>query len=179
MGARVTAGLWHGCGGSQPANGPGEAQNAVSDPSARGVRYSVGVRTATGSQGSAEGSCRTCRALGASAPISGFPRFAVTNSKPSACICMDIPPLGFLLSGVCITGFDVLSLTKSLFCLQQGKPYVFDRVLPPNTTQEQVYNACAKPIVKGRCCLRLLPLWGKDKCVCLSLRLFKDRVINV
>uniref|UniRef100_A0A8B9TNR1 Kinesin-like protein n=1 Tax=Anas platyrhynchos TaxID=8839 RepID=A0A8B9TNR1_ANAPL len=30
----------------------------------------------------------------------------------------------------------------------QGKPYVFDRVLPPNTTQEQVYNACAKPIVK-------------------------------
>ncbi|XP_020641335.1 kinesin heavy chain [Pogona vitticeps] len=30
----------------------------------------------------------------------------------------------------------------------QGKPYVFDRVLPPNTTQEQVYNACAKQIVK-------------------------------
>ncbi|KAJ7427807.1 hypothetical protein WISP_03724 [Willisornis vidua] len=32
--------------------------------------------------------------------------------------------------------------------LKQGKPYVFDRVLPPNTTQEQVYNACAKQIVK-------------------------------
>uniref|UniRef100_A0ABI7XJJ5 Kinesin-like protein n=1 Tax=Felis catus TaxID=9685 RepID=A0ABI7XJJ5_FELCA len=32
--------------------------------------------------------------------------------------------------------------------LQQGKPYVFDRVLPPSTTQEQVYNACAKQIVK-------------------------------
>uniref|UniRef100_A0A2R8P3R5 Kinesin-like protein n=1 Tax=Callithrix jacchus TaxID=9483 RepID=A0A2R8P3R5_CALJA len=31
---------------------------------------------------------------------------------------------------------------------KQGKPYVFDRVLPPNTTQEQVYNACAKQIVK-------------------------------
>uniref|UniRef100_K7FM59 Kinesin-like protein n=2 Tax=Pelodiscus sinensis TaxID=13735 RepID=K7FM59_PELSI len=31
---------------------------------------------------------------------------------------------------------------------QQAKPYVFDRVLPPNTTQEQVYNACAKQIVK-------------------------------
>lgn len=31
---------------------------------------------------------------------------------------------------------------------EQGKPYVFDRVLPPNTTQEQVYNACAKQIVK-------------------------------
>uniref|UniRef100_A0A096NSN1 Kinesin-like protein n=4 Tax=Cercopithecidae TaxID=9527 RepID=A0A096NSN1_PAPAN len=31
---------------------------------------------------------------------------------------------------------------------QQGKPYVFDRVLPPNTSQEQVYNACAKQIVK-------------------------------
>uniref|UniRef100_A0A8C3R8N5 Kinesin-like protein n=1 Tax=Cyanoderma ruficeps TaxID=181631 RepID=A0A8C3R8N5_9PASS len=29
-----------------------------------------------------------------------------------------------------------------------SKPYVFDRVLPPNTTQEQVYNACAKQIVK-------------------------------
>ncbi|XP_064419297.1 kinesin heavy chain isoform X3 [Latimeria chalumnae] len=29
-----------------------------------------------------------------------------------------------------------------------GKPYVFDRVLPPNTTQDQVYNACAKQIVK-------------------------------
>uniref|UniRef100_A0A8C2UPZ6 Kinesin-like protein n=1 Tax=Chinchilla lanigera TaxID=34839 RepID=A0A8C2UPZ6_CHILA len=37
----------------------------------------------------------------------------------------------------------------SFVCLfQQGKPYVFDRVLPPNTTQEQVYNACAKQIVK-------------------------------
>ncbi|XP_069052336.1 kinesin heavy chain [Lepisosteus oculatus] len=29
-----------------------------------------------------------------------------------------------------------------------GKPYVFDRVLPPNTVQENVYNACAKQIVK-------------------------------
>ncbi|XP_030643401.1 kinesin heavy chain-like [Chanos chanos] len=29
-----------------------------------------------------------------------------------------------------------------------GKPYVFDRVLPPNTTQEHVYNDCAKQIVK-------------------------------
>ncbi|KAG7463854.1 hypothetical protein MATL_G00181080 [Megalops atlanticus] len=29
-----------------------------------------------------------------------------------------------------------------------GKSYVFDRVLPPNTSQEQVYNACAKQIVK-------------------------------
>uniref|UniRef100_A0A8C3M1G4 Kinesin-like protein n=1 Tax=Chrysolophus pictus TaxID=9089 RepID=A0A8C3M1G4_CHRPC len=47
--------------------------------------------------------------------------------------------------------FWVLGLcraTSSLFGLQQGKPYVFDRVLPPNTTQEQVYNACAKQIVK-------------------------------
>ncbi|XP_007494212.2 kinesin heavy chain isoform X1 [Monodelphis domestica] len=32
--------------------------------------------------------------------------------------------------------------------VKQGKPYVFDRVLPPNTSQEQVYNACAKQIVK-------------------------------
>ncbi|XP_031414085.1 kinesin heavy chain-like [Clupea harengus] len=29
-----------------------------------------------------------------------------------------------------------------------GKPYVFDRVLPPNTAQEHVYDACAKQIVK-------------------------------
>uniref|UniRef100_A0A3Q4HBV6 Kinesin family member 5C n=1 Tax=Neolamprologus brichardi TaxID=32507 RepID=A0A3Q4HBV6_NEOBR len=29
-----------------------------------------------------------------------------------------------------------------------GKPYVFDRVLPTNTTQEQVYDQCAKQIVK-------------------------------
>ncbi|XP_029452675.1 kinesin heavy chain-like [Rhinatrema bivittatum] len=29
-----------------------------------------------------------------------------------------------------------------------GKPYVFDRVFPPNTTQEQVYHACALQIVK-------------------------------
>ncbi|XP_067356030.1 kinesin heavy chain-like [Channa argus] len=29
-----------------------------------------------------------------------------------------------------------------------GKPYVFDRVLPPNTTQEHVYDQCAKQIVK-------------------------------
>ncbi|XP_044159375.1 LOW QUALITY PROTEIN: kinesin heavy chain [Bufo gargarizans] len=30
----------------------------------------------------------------------------------------------------------------------QSKPYVYDKVLPPNSTQEQVYNACAKQIVK-------------------------------
>ncbi|XP_026157459.1 kinesin heavy chain-like [Mastacembelus armatus] len=29
-----------------------------------------------------------------------------------------------------------------------GKSYVFDRVLPPNTSQEQVYEQCAKQIVK-------------------------------
>lgn len=33
--------------------------------------------------------------------------------------------------------------------LEQGKPYAFDRVLPPNTSQEQVYEQCAKQIVKG------------------------------
>ncbi|KAM3622331.1 uncharacterized protein V6R79_023291 [Siganus canaliculatus] len=31
---------------------------------------------------------------------------------------------------------------------QLGKPYVFDQVFPTNTTQEQIYNACAKQIVK-------------------------------
>lgn len=35
------------------------------------------------------------------------------------------------------------------FSPPQGKPYVFDRVFPPNTTQEQVYHACAMQIVKG------------------------------
>ncbi|XP_068101941.1 kinesin heavy chain [Hyperolius riggenbachi] len=30
----------------------------------------------------------------------------------------------------------------------QSKPYVYDKVLTPNSTQEQVYNACAKQIVK-------------------------------
>uniref|UniRef100_A0A8C1U523 Kinesin-like protein n=1 Tax=Cyprinus carpio TaxID=7962 RepID=A0A8C1U523_CYPCA len=30
----------------------------------------------------------------------------------------------------------------------RGKPYIFDRVFPPNTTQEQVYDTCAKQIVK-------------------------------
>ncbi|XP_058477307.1 kinesin heavy chain-like isoform X2 [Solea solea] len=29
-----------------------------------------------------------------------------------------------------------------------GKPYAFDRVLPPNTSQEHVYDQCAKQIVK-------------------------------
>ncbi|XP_017336811.1 kinesin heavy chain isoform X2 [Ictalurus punctatus] len=29
-----------------------------------------------------------------------------------------------------------------------GKPYVFDQVLPPNTTQEQVYESCAKDTVR-------------------------------
>ncbi|KAK1790963.1 hypothetical protein P4O66_014818 [Electrophorus voltai] len=33
-----------------------------------------------------------------------------------------------------------------------GKPYVFDRVFQSNTTQEQVYNACAQRIVKGTLC---------------------------
>lgn len=31
----------------------------------------------------------------------------------------------------------------------QGKAYVFDRVFPTNSTQEQVYSTCAKQIVKG------------------------------
>ncbi|GLD52097.1 kinesin heavy chain-like isoform X1 [Lates japonicus] len=33
---------------------------------------------------------------------------------------------------------------------EQGKPYVFDRVLPPHTEQVQVYDTCAKQIVKVR-----------------------------
>uniref|UniRef100_A0A8C5GCQ7 Kinesin-like protein n=1 Tax=Gouania willdenowi TaxID=441366 RepID=A0A8C5GCQ7_GOUWI len=33
-----------------------------------------------------------------------------------------------------------------------GKSFVFDRVFPTNTTQEQVYNSCAKQIVKDVLC---------------------------
>uniref|UniRef100_A0A8C9RQM4 Kinesin heavy chain n=1 Tax=Scleropages formosus TaxID=113540 RepID=A0A8C9RQM4_SCLFO len=36
----------------------------------------------------------------------------------------------------------------NVFVSSQGKSYVFDRVFPTNTTQEQVYNTCAKQIVK-------------------------------
>ncbi|XP_078259484.1 kinesin heavy chain [Rhinoraja longicauda] len=32
--------------------------------------------------------------------------------------------------------------------LGQGKPFVYDKVFTPNTSQEQVYNVCAKQIVK-------------------------------
>uniref|UniRef100_A0A8C0UVX5 Kinesin-like protein n=1 Tax=Cyanistes caeruleus TaxID=156563 RepID=A0A8C0UVX5_CYACU len=35
-----------------------------------------------------------------------------------------------------------------LFCFLQSKPYIFDRVFQSNTSQEQVYNDCAKKIVK-------------------------------
>lgn len=37
----------------------------------------------------------------------------------------------------------------SVFLSLQGKPYMFDRVFQSNTSQEQVYNACAQKIVKG------------------------------
>uniref|UniRef100_A0A8C1KSI7 Kinesin-like protein n=1 Tax=Cyprinus carpio TaxID=7962 RepID=A0A8C1KSI7_CYPCA len=41
--------------------------------------------------------------------------------------------------------------TRNTVCsrlLTLGKPYVFDKVFPTNCTQEQVYNTCAKQIVK-------------------------------
>lgn len=41
---------------------------------------------------------------------------------------------------------------RLLFPLQ-GKPYVFDRVFPPNTTQEQAYHAFSMQIVKGNECI--------------------------
>lgn len=43
----------------------------------------------------------------------------------------------------------LLLLFFSYFFPLQGKPYMFDRVFQSNTTQEQVYNACAQKIVKG------------------------------
>lgn len=36
------------------------------------------------------------------------------------------------------------------FSSLQGKPYAFDRVFQSNTSQEQVYTACAQQIVKGK-----------------------------
>uniref|UniRef100_A0A671PXQ0 Kinesin-like protein n=1 Tax=Sinocyclocheilus anshuiensis TaxID=1608454 RepID=A0A671PXQ0_9TELE len=45
---------------------------------------------------------------------------------------------------LCIMSHHSFSVSLSL----QGKPYVFDRVFQSNTTQEQVYNACAQKIVK-------------------------------
>lgn len=45
---------------------------------------------------------------------------------------------------------SIITVDDSLFFSSlQGKPYVFDRVFQSNTTQEQVYNACAQKIVKG------------------------------
>lgn len=43
----------------------------------------------------------------------------------------------------------LLLLFFLIFFPLQGKPYMFDRVFQSNTTQEQVYNACAQKIVKG------------------------------
>lgn len=43
---------------------------------------------------------------------------------------------------------DEIVVYFSLFILQ-GKMFVFDQVLKPNVTQEQVYETAAKPIVAG------------------------------
>lgn len=40
-------------------------------------------------------------------------------------------------------------MSFTLCSSSQGKSYSFDKVFPTNTTQEQVYNTCAKQIVKG------------------------------
>lgn len=50
----------------------------------------------------------------------------------------------------CCSCFDSKTYMSFLLPIfQQGKSYVFDRVFPTNTTQEQVYNTSAKQIVKG------------------------------
>ncbi|KAA8587326.1 hypothetical protein FQN60_016188 [Etheostoma spectabile] len=53
-----------------------------------------------------------------------------------------------LISGVSQVTQVLLVNILSLPLLLQGKPYMFDRVFQSNTTQEQVYNACAQKIVK-------------------------------
>lgn len=44
---------------------------------------------------------------------------------------------------------DISDFLFIYFFFLQGKPYIFDRVLPPNTEQVEVYENCAKQIVKG------------------------------
>lgn len=64
--------------------------------------------------------------------------------------------MAFLFAGV-LKGSSVFQVIVSIitanrslfFSSLQGKPYMFDRVFQSNTTQEQVYNACAQKIVKG------------------------------
>uniref|UniRef100_A0A8C2S9Z6 Kinesin-like protein n=1 Tax=Capra hircus TaxID=9925 RepID=A0A8C2S9Z6_CAPHI len=54
------------------------------------------------------------------------------------------------LRNVCSHLICVVETFVSVF---QSKPYAFDRVFQSNTSQEQVYNDCAKKIVKGFACL--------------------------
>ena len=51
------------------------------------------------------------------------------------------------LRNVCSHLICVVETFVSVF---QSKPYAFDRVFQSNTSQEQVYNDCAKKIVKGK-----------------------------
>lgn len=55
----------------------------------------------------------------------------------------------FFLFSFFLLSLILLLLFFSYFFPLQGKPYMFDRVFQSNTTQEQVYNACAQKIVKG------------------------------
>lgn len=51
----------------------------------------------------------------------------------------------------------------------QSKPYAFDRVFQSNTSQEQVYNDCAKKIVKGKYIAILSPAISKILFVVFSI----------
>ena len=44
----------------------------------------------------------------------------------------------------------LICVVETLVSVFQSKPYAFDRVFQSNTSQEQVYNDCAKKIVKGK-----------------------------
>lgn len=46
-------------------------------------------------------------------------------------------------------GGILTGLVDPCVCVLQSKPYAFDRVFQSHTSQEQVYNDCAKKIVKG------------------------------
>ncbi|KAK9410614.1 kinesin heavy chain isoform 5C [Crotalus adamanteus] len=78
------------------------------------------------------------------------PRLAVEMADPAECSIKVMCRFRPLNEAEILRGDKFISKFKGedTVVVGQGKPYVFDRVLPPNTSQEQVYNACAKQIVK-------------------------------
>nr|XP_032625981.1 LOW QUALITY PROTEIN: kinesin heavy chain [Chelonoidis abingdonii] len=77
---------------------------------------------------------RSCSELGLGRGVSS------TWTAPGACLASCLRLQWGRWTGACLRPVCPMRT--------RGKPYVFDRVFPPNTTQEQVYHACAMQIVK-------------------------------